>query len=101
MEIETRDFGKVEVREENIISFPDGIYAFDEAKHFALIAPKENEYPMWLQCTDCLKPCFIVFDPKLFCNDYNVTLNDSEKSLLKVTENTKLQVLCIAPWVWS
>ena len=96
MEIETRDFGKVEVREEDIINFPDGIYAFDEAKHFALIAPQENKYPMWLQCTDCLKPCFIVFDPKLFCEDYEVTLNDSEKSLLKAGEDTKLQVLCIA-----
>ncbi len=96
MEIETRDFGKVEVSEDSIISFPDGIYAFDEAKHFALIAPKENEYPMWLQCTDCLKPCFIVFDPKLFCSDYKITLNDGEKAALKITENTNLQVLCIA-----
>lgn len=96
MEIETRDFGKVEVRKEDIIDFPDGIYAFDEAKHFALIAPKENEYPMWLQCTDYLKPCFIVFDPKLFCSDYEITLNEGEKSMLKVTDMSKLQVLCIA-----
>lgn len=96
MEIETRDFGRVEVKEEDIINFPDGVYAFDEAKHFALIAPKENEYPMWLQCTDSLKPCFIVFDPKLFCGDYEITLNEGEKSMLKVTDIKRLQVLCIA-----
>ncbi len=96
MIVETRDFGKTEVKDEDILSFPDGVYAFDEAKHFALIAPKENEYPMWLQCTDCLKPCFIVFDPKLFCSDYEITLNEGEKTLLKINDSTALQVLCIA-----
>ncbi len=96
MEIETRDFGRIDIDEGQIINFPDGIYAFDEAKRFALISPKENEYPMWLQCIDALRPCFIVFDPQIFCSDYEVTLNDSEKKLLKIKDGSDIKVLCIA-----
>lgn len=96
MEIETRDFGKKEITEEQIISFPDGIYAFEDAKRFALIAPKENEYPMWLQCIDNLRPCFIVFDPYIFCEDYNFSLNDGEKSILGIKDSSNIKVLCIA-----
>ncbi len=96
MLIETRDFGKVEIGEENIISFPNGIYAFEEAKRFALVAPKENEFPMWLQNIDNLRPCFIVFDPYMFCKDYQVNLNNSEKTMLGIKDDSDIRVLCIA-----
>ena len=96
MKIETRDFGPVDITEEQIINFPNGLYAFDEAKHFALIAPKENQYPMWLQCIDSLRPCFIVFDPELFCEGYKVELNGSERSMLKINDSSTVRVLCIA-----
>lgn len=96
MLIETRDFGKVEIKEEDIISFPNGLYAFEEAKRFALVAPKENECPMWLQCIDNLRPCFIVFDPYIFCKDYQVDLNESEKTILGIKDDSDVRVLCIA-----
>lgn len=96
MEIETRDFGKTEITEDQIISFPDGLYAFEDAKRFALISPKENEYPMWLQCIDSLRPCFIVFDPFIFCEDYKFSLNQGEKTILGIKDSSNIKVLCIA-----
>ena len=96
MKIETRDFGTMEVSEEQLITFPDGLYAFEDSRHFALIAPKENKYPMWLHCTDSLKPCFIVFDPQLFAENYQISLGEGEKAILKINDDSKLMVLCIA-----
>lgn len=96
MKINTRDFGEVDISEEQLIHFPDGIYAFEDAKNFALYAPRENQYPMWLQCVDSLKPCFIVFDPELFSPDYEVELDVSEKTMLKINDASNLKVLCIA-----
>ena len=96
MKIETRDFGPLDISEDQVINFPNGLYAFDDAKHFALIAPKENQYPMWLQCIDSLRPCFIVFDPELFCQGYRVELSGSERSMLKIKDNSTVRVLFIA-----
>lgn len=97
IKIVTRDFGELEVGEEQIISFPSGVYAFEEAKHFALISPLgDNVYPMWLQCTDNISPCFIVFDPRLICSDYEINLTESEKSLLKLQSDSDIRALCTA-----
>lgn len=96
MKIETRDFGSMEVSEEQIIEFPNGIYAFEEARRFAFIELEKGHYPAWLQCIDSIKPCFIVFDPWLICKDYEITLNSGEQAMLEVDGKTNLQVLCIA-----
>lgn len=97
IKIVTRDFGELEVKEEQIISFPNGVYAFEEAKHFALISPLGDDvYPMWLQCTDNISPCFIVFEPTLIYEDYKIELTESEKALLKITDDSDVRALCTA-----
>ncbi len=84
------------ISEEQILEFPNGIYAFEDAKRFALIELEKGRYPAWLQCIDNIRPCFIVFDPWLICKDYEITLNSGEKAMLGVNDKTNLQVLCIA-----
>lgn len=86
----------MEVGEEQILEFPNGIYAFEDARRFALIELEKGQFPAWLQCIDSIKPCFIVFDPWLICKDYEITLNSGEKAMLEVGDKTNLQVLCIA-----
>lgn len=86
----------MEISEEQILEFPNGIYAFEDAKRFALIELEKWRYPAWLQCIDNIRPCFIVFDPWLICKDYEITLNSGEKAMLGVNDKTNLQVLCIA-----
>ena len=83
MTINTRDFGEMEVEQKNVFDFPNGVFAFEDDKRFALLSPLgEDTYPMWLQSLDHSDLCFIVFDPTLIDEGYTVTLNDSEKRLL-------------------
>ena len=97
MIIASRDFGEVEVKEEQLVHFPNGIYAFEEAKNYALITPLgDSTFPMWLQCVDDVSPCFIVFDPALISTDYEVSLSPDEKTLLKITDDRDITALCIA-----
>lgn len=97
IKINTRDFGEIEIEEDKIFDFPVGLFAFEDAKRFALINPLgENVYPMWLQCTDSISPCFIVFDPTTIDENYRVSLTPIEENQLKIKENTKVRCLCIA-----
>lgn len=97
MEIMTRDFGKVNVDESKIFNFPSGLFAFEECRQFALLSPLgENVYPMWLQSTENVTPCFIVFDPAIIDGAYKITLNSSEKKLLKINDNSNVRCLSIA-----
>ena len=48
--IQTRDFGQQEILEEDIIYFPNGIFAFENCKRFVLFSPLGDEAsPMWLR----------------------------------------------------
>ena len=97
MEIMTRDFGLINVEEDKIFNFPSGIFAFEDCRQFALISPLgENVYPMWLQSTENVTPCFIVFNPETIDGAYRITLNSSEKKLLKINDDTNIRCLSIA-----
>lgn len=97
VKINTRDFGEIEVSENKIFDFPNGIFAFEDAKQFALISPLGDDvYPMWLQSTTDIAPCFIVFDPTLIDGNYTVTLSAGEKATLKITDKSNIRCLAIA-----
>ena len=103
MIINTRDFGEIEVAEGDIITFPAGLFAFEERRKFALISPLgEDVYPKWLQSAEDLTPCFIVFDPSVVDNRYTVKLESFEEKLLKLDQETadnkisKIRMLVIA-----
>jgi flagellar assembly factor FliW len=93
MLINTRDFGEVEIADESIITFPAGVFAFEDAKNFALLSPLgEDTYPMWLQSVDDLAPCFIVFDPGVVDEGYFETVIDcvelNDARLLKIEDGS-------------
>lgn len=97
VKILTRDFGEIEISEDKIFYFPNGVFAFEESKRFALISPLgEDVYPMWLQSLDDTTPCFIVFDPSLIDVTYKVTLSKGEQSLLEINDNSAVRYLSIA-----
>lgn len=97
VKINTRDFGEIEVSEDDIYTFPAGVFAFEDTRHFALISPLGEEvYPKWLQSTDDVAPCFVVFDPAIIDGNYKITLNAYEENLLKLHPDTALRLLVIA-----
>ncbi len=97
LNIETRDFGTIEVKEEDIYDFPNGLYAFEENKRFALLSPLgEGVFPMWLQSLDDPSLCFIVFNPVLIDGGFTVVLADNERSQLGLGDNDDAAALVIA-----
>lgn len=97
IKIETRDFGPIEVSEEDVYDFPNGIYAFEDNKRFALLSPLgEDVYPRWLQSMDDPSLCFIVFNPILIDGGFSIALDDSERKLLGLEKDDDVTALVIA-----
>lgn len=79
MKIETRLFGEIDVEEEKIVHFADGIIGFPDCKDFTLIYDEEKgdrKNICWLQSID--EPVFAlpVIDPLLIKEDYNPMVED-------------------------
>ena len=73
MKLTTRIFGEVEIEDNKIINFPNGIIGFPDLKSFTLMHDEEQGSGTikWLQSIE--EPGFAmpVIDPLVVCPDYN------------------------------
>ena len=98
--VRTRDFDEIQVTDKDIITFPNGIFAFEEYKQYIILSPLGNgKYPMWLQSVENPELCFILFNPLEFCPQYRVTVDDAEVSPLELDadEQTSFYVIAVIP----
>ena len=102
MRVETRVFGEIDIEDEKIINFEDGIIGFPDLKKFTLIYDEEKENNsniIWMQSLD--EPAFAmpVMNPLLVKENYNPIVEDE---LLKALgnlaeENTLVLVTVTVP----
>ena len=75
MLIETRDFGKMEIDEKDIITFVEPIFGFEDHRKYALLQNEElNPHFVWLQSVEEPMICFVLANPSEVVRDYHVTL---------------------------
>ena len=94
MKIMTTRFGEIEVNDEKLLHFPEGIIGFHSLKRFVLLG-KESRLVMWLQSIDNPKVAFIVVNPFLFEPNYNPKLTQEDMDFLKVKDSSDLHILAI------
>ena len=80
MLVQTRSFGEVDIAEERILDFPNGIIGFPDLKRFVLLHDSErgeNVGIHWLQSLD--EPGFAmpVMNPLVVDETYNPTIEDN------------------------
>ncbi|MDD6427927.1 flagellar assembly protein FliW [Candidatus Weimeria sp. HCP3S3_B5] len=80
MKVDTRLFGTIDIADDKIIEFPDGIIGFPDLKRFTLIydsGDKEKSRAlMYLQSMDEPQFAMPVVMPNDIFVDYNPTIND-------------------------
>ena len=95
MTITTNLFGEVEVVEEKLIKFEQGIIGFPDLKGFLLIHDEEddNKKISWLQSVD--EPAFAmpVIDPLIVDETYNPEIEDDLLKPLMIKEDSEILVL--------
>lgn len=95
MLINTKRFGRLEVDGQRIITFPQGLLGFPEARRFALLQTTTDPVFFWLQAVDDPTLAFVVCDPLAFVPDYQVTIRRDDLSFLEIEDLTEAQVLVI------
>lgn len=97
MIVKTRDFGEQDVSEDKIISFPNGIFAFEDEHRFVMLSPLGDDvYPAWLQSVDNENLCFIVFDPCQIVSDYSVTADEESLEAAQFGKDPQPHYLTLA-----
>lgn len=96
MLVRTKHFGEVELDEDKIIIFDQGILGFTDCKKYAIIYDNESgERPdiTWLQNIEEPALAIPIISPFLICPDYNPTVEDELLSSLGEITPENLVVL--------
>lgn len=87
----------MEISQEDVIHFPEGILAFEEIKDYVLLSGNEEGNPfLWLQAVHSETPCFIVINPYFVWHDYKPVISAKVMKKLQVTTVDALRYLVIA-----
>ena len=79
MKINTRIFGEIEVADDKMLTFDNGIIGFPELKHFTLLHDEEKGTGVGIRFLQSIEePSFAlpVMDPLLVKEDYDPQVND-------------------------
>lgn len=96
MILETENFGTIEIKEEDIIMFERGLPGFEDCRKFAVLYKVDDDNPFkWLQSIDNSSLAFVIVEPQLFKDHYQVKISDSVAEELDVEELTDIVVYSI------
>lgn len=97
MKVQTYLFGEVEVDPEKVITFPNGLMAFEHNQRFMLVHETGQKEPSsyTLQSLDDAGVAFQVVDPATVGFHYELTLTDVETALLQKPSTEDVVVMLI------
>ena len=93
MLLNTRNFGEIEVDENKIITFQEGIPGFFDDRHFILFkhgteeGEAEDDCFWWLQSVDDGDVAFVLMDVFMVLPDYDPHVDDDEMALLGLIDD--------------
>jgi flagellar assembly factor FliW len=88
LRVESTRFGTLEVQEEIVITFPEGLIGFEECRRYVVVRHDENSAFRWLQALDTPAVAFPIIEPNQIRPDYAPTIGDADARALELDPNT-------------
>ena len=82
--INTLRFGELEIEEQDVVRFADGIPAFEDEHEFVVLPYEEGTPYMFLQSMMTPELAFLMTDPLVFFPDYSFELDDENMEKLAI-----------------
>lgn len=96
LKLATKALGTVELKEEEILDFPNGLYGFQGQYGFALLSEESDSPFLWLQCTKDPQLAFIVIEPVLFYKKtYLPVVSEADLALLQAKDISECNIYVI------
>ncbi|MBN2324700.1 MAG: flagellar assembly protein FliW [Spirochaetes bacterium] len=77
MKLKTRPYGEIEVHEKQKVHFPEGLIGFEDIHDYYMLDSKEGPF-YWLQASCEPDMAFLLIDPRVFMEDYELAISESE-----------------------
>lgn len=95
MRITTSRFGAIDLTDEDLITFPEGLLGFGDLRTFVLLDDPSDEIFAWLQSCEQPGVAFPVLEPELFVPNYKPMLSKGDLEILQATAQQSLRYFSI------
>lgn len=95
MQVASERFGDIEIADEHVVAFPDGLLGFPESHRFAMIDSHDTGTYFWLQSVDDPSLAFLTVVPWAFFPEYEPDLPEAEQEALQLDNAADAIVLCL------
>jgi flagellar assembly factor FliW len=95
MNISTTRFGRLTIRETDVLTFVDGLIGMEDCRRWVLLADAHNPALAWLQCLDRAEVALAVVSPRRFVPSYRVRVARRDVEPIGLGEPASAQVLVI------
>ena len=93
--VETTRFGQVEVEQDLIMTFPNGVIGFETQTRYAVISQNGGGSLRWLQSLDSPALAFPIVEPWEVRPDYSATISDADTQALGICDEAPALVFSI------
>jgi len=83
-------FGNIEISENEIINFNEGLLGFEDELEFCLVDPNDSTLILWLQSTKTPSICFPIIEPNFFTENSEFKIPLSDLATLEIEDTNKL-----------
>ena len=97
MILNTKNFGEIEVREEDVLEFEYGIPGFENMTQFVILGKTDDESSpfFWLQSVQNSNLAFVIMNPRDLVPDYEVEIDMFTANLLKFQDENDALIYAI------
>ena len=95
MKVITTRFGQVDVPDDAVVTFPEGIEGFNRLRRYVMLRTTELGLFRWLQSAEVPALAFVVCDPRLIVHDYEVNVRAEQLLEIGATNAAETEVLVI------
>lgn len=93
MRINTTRFGKVEVKDTDLLDFPFGLIGLEICHQWVVLADSNHNGLGWLQSVDRPDVAFAIVSPRRFVSDYRARVSARDLEPLGLPAGTQPQVV--------
>ena len=84
--------GEISYKENEVITFPEGLLGFPEKRRFVLVDHRTDSPFKWLQCVDDPSLCFVVINPIIVKPDYHIEIGRKDLALLENSDPAAIAI---------
>lgn len=95
MRIENTKLGDIEIDDARVVTLPEGILGFSDARRHTVLDIRKGSNLKWLLCIDRPELALVVTDPYAWFPEYRMPLNDADAAAIALREEDELSVMAI------